>query len=100
MALKNILVHVDDTSQCKQRLDVACVLARQHGAHLSAIYVVPLPIVPAVMSTGYIPETFIAEQEEFERSAPPRPRSFSRTTWRRPASPPNGARARGRLPAS
>jgi nucleotide-binding universal stress UspA family protein len=67
MALKNILVHVDDTTQCKQRLDVACVLARQHGAHLSAIYVVPLPIIPAVMSTGYIPEAFIAEQEELER---------------------------------
>jgi nucleotide-binding universal stress UspA family protein len=67
MSLKNILVHVDDSAQCKQRLDVACSLARQHGAHLSGIYVVPLPIVPAVMSTGYIPETFIAEQEQLER---------------------------------
>jgi nucleotide-binding universal stress UspA family protein len=67
MSLKNILVHVDDSAQCKQRLDVACDLARQHGAHLSAIYVVPFPFIPAGMAAGYVPESFIAEQEEFER---------------------------------
>jgi nucleotide-binding universal stress UspA family protein len=67
MSLKNILVHVDESPQCKQRLDVACGLARQHGAHLSAIYVLPLPFVPAGMAAGYVPESFIAEQEEFER---------------------------------
>jgi nucleotide-binding universal stress UspA family protein len=67
MTLKSILVHVDDSPQCEHRLEVATRLARDFGAHLSGIYVVPLPVVPAIMSTGYFPEGFIAEQEELER---------------------------------
>jgi nucleotide-binding universal stress UspA family protein len=67
MTLRNILVHVDDTPQCRHRLDVATGLARDHDAHLSAIHVVPFPAVPAVMSAGYFPEGFIAAQEERER---------------------------------
>lgn len=67
MTLKNILVHLDDSPQCRHRLDVAAELARGHDAHLSGIYVVPLPAVPAIMSAGYFPEGVIAEQEERER---------------------------------
>jgi nucleotide-binding universal stress UspA family protein len=67
MSLKNILVHADASPECKQRLDVASALARQHGAHLSAIYVVPFPFIPDGMSAGYVPENFVAQQEEFER---------------------------------
>jgi nucleotide-binding universal stress UspA family protein len=67
MTLKNILVHIDDSPQCRQRLDVASDLARGHDAHLSGIYVVSVPAVPAIMSAGYFPEGFIAGQEERER---------------------------------
>jgi nucleotide-binding universal stress UspA family protein len=67
MTLKNLLVHIDDTPHCAHRLDVAAKLARDFGAHLSGIYVVPLPVVPAMMSTGYFPEGFIEEQEKLER---------------------------------
>lgn len=76
MTLKNILVHVDDSSQCKHRLDVATALARDFGAHLSAIYVVPLPVVPAMMSAGYFPEGFIAEQEDMERERAQKAKDF------------------------
>lgn len=41
MAIKNILVHIDSSSSCEHRLDVAIQLAVQHEARLSGIYVIP-----------------------------------------------------------
>ena len=38
MSIKNILIHIDDSEQVDDRLDVAVGLARTHDAHLAAIY--------------------------------------------------------------
>lgn len=38
MALKNILLHVDGTRACAAREDAAIALAREHEAHLTALY--------------------------------------------------------------
>jgi nucleotide-binding universal stress UspA family protein len=38
MALKTILVHLDNTARCEHRLDLAIDLARKHQAHLSGYY--------------------------------------------------------------
>ncbi len=43
MNLKDILVHIDSRPSCAARQEVAIHLAKQHGARLSAIYVVPRP---------------------------------------------------------
>ena len=38
MSFKYILVHVDHTKGCERRLQLAVHLAKQHGAHLRALY--------------------------------------------------------------
>jgi len=39
MALKDILLHVDNSPSCSRRLDLAISLAKRHGAHLKGLYV-------------------------------------------------------------
>ncbi|WP_431282891.1 universal stress protein [Humitalea sp. 24SJ18S-53] len=53
MPLKNILVHVDGTTPSQARFDLAAELARQHGAHLTALFVID-PFPPSLLgaSTG------------------------------------------------
>jgi nucleotide-binding universal stress UspA family protein len=43
MALKDILVHLDGGTRSSVRLAAAAALARRHGAHLAAVYVVDIP---------------------------------------------------------
>lgn len=43
MALKDILVHVDNGSRSDARVNVALGLARRHGAHLTGLYVADIP---------------------------------------------------------
>lgn len=38
MALKNLLLHIDDTKACSKRIEAALALAADHGAHLAAVY--------------------------------------------------------------
>lgn len=40
MAIKDILLHLDDSTSCPARIDLAISLARLHGAHLKGLYVV------------------------------------------------------------
>ena len=47
MAVKTILVHVDDTERGAARVDLAAGLARTHGAHLIGLAVNAAAIVPA-----------------------------------------------------
>jgi nucleotide-binding universal stress UspA family protein len=49
MALKDILVHIDEGRHCQARLDAAIALASGHDAHLIGLYVLTRPNVP-----GYI----------------------------------------------
>jgi nucleotide-binding universal stress UspA family protein len=43
MALKDILIHLDNSSGCPARLELAINLARSHGAHLKGLYVIAHP---------------------------------------------------------
>ena len=43
MALKDILVHLDNGSRSEARLNVAIALARRHGAHLTGLCVMDIP---------------------------------------------------------
>lgn len=43
MALKDILVHMDNGTRCEVRLHIAAALARQHDAHLVGLYAADIP---------------------------------------------------------
>ena len=47
MKYKNILVHLDNSTGCSNRLQVAFGLAREFGAELTGLFVVPTYIVPS-----------------------------------------------------
>ena len=51
MALKSILVHVDETPHCPERVGVALRLAAAHGAQLAGLYVMP-SVLPPVLTPG------------------------------------------------
>jgi nucleotide-binding universal stress UspA family protein len=40
MAIKDILLHLDNSTSCPARIDLAVTLSRLHGAHLKGLYVV------------------------------------------------------------
>jgi len=49
MAAPTLLVHIDDSPECTQRLSVAFPIARKLGAHVAAAYFDNSPeIAPAV----------------------------------------------------
>ena len=43
MEFKDILVHIDNSQQCAARLKLAIMLAREHKAHLTGLYVISQP---------------------------------------------------------
>ena len=46
MSYKDLLVHLDDSTGCAQRVDAAVRLAGQHGAHLTGLYpIVEIPLL-------------------------------------------------------
>lgn len=40
MIFKDIVVHVDNSSACEKRLELAVAIAREHGAHLTGLYII------------------------------------------------------------
>ena len=57
MGLKDILVHVDSKESCTIRLEAAASLAARHGAHLTGLYVIHTPVLPAYVDVQ-IPREF------------------------------------------
>ncbi len=49
MAIKDILVHMDDTAGCPARLNAAIQVARNHDAHLIGLYALPRNEIPGYM---------------------------------------------------
>ena len=49
MAVKDLLVHIDDSAQSAARLESAIELATAHEAHLTGLYAMAEPHIP-----GYI----------------------------------------------
>lgn len=62
MALKDILVHIDDSQANGSRLDAAIALARQHDAHLTGLYVIPQFFIPSYAEI-HIPASVIEAHE-------------------------------------
>jgi len=52
MKLCDILVHVDQSPRAQMRLDIAAELARQHGAHLTALQVIDVAMPVMAMGDG------------------------------------------------
>lgn len=46
MALKNLLLVLDETEACARRMDAALAMARDHAAHLTALYCIGEPWMP------------------------------------------------------
>lgn len=61
MALKDILVHVEDGRQGKARIDAAIALAVAHEAHLIGLYVLQPPALPDYIR-AQIPDSVLAGQ--------------------------------------
>ncbi|MGH6900708.1 MAG: universal stress protein [Geminicoccaceae bacterium] len=69
MALKNLLVHVDDNKACAARVRAAIDLAIAHEAHLAGVYVISDPS-PATFVGGYLPpETLDMLQRQLRERA-------------------------------
>jgi nucleotide-binding universal stress UspA family protein len=69
MAFKNLLVHVDDTASCAARLRAAATLAQSHGAHLTGLYVVTYPVVPAFIQSQLPVEALALQERGIEELA-------------------------------
>ena len=70
MKLCDILVHLDTLPQARIRLDSAIALARQHGAHLTALQVIDVAVPVMAMGDGGGGGAVIAElMEQMRQSA-------------------------------
>jgi nucleotide-binding universal stress UspA family protein len=70
MALKDVLVHIDNSDQCAVRLQVAIELTTAHGGHLTGLYVVPQPHIPAYIEAQLTAEIIDIESKYLaERTA-------------------------------
>jgi nucleotide-binding universal stress UspA family protein len=71
MAFKNILLHMDETERCKERLELALDLAKGHDSHLTGLYVIPPDFYPEYSEGIYFPQDLIdsLENENLENCA-------------------------------
>lgn len=63
MALRNLLLIVDETKACARRIDAALAMARTHDAHLTALYCVAEPWSPG---PPIVPEAAVEEEHRLE----------------------------------
>ncbi len=62
MPFKDILVHVDASSHCKARLELAAAMAAEHGAHLTGLGVRYVAHVPQFVMSQLGPEVADAQR--------------------------------------
>ena len=67
MTLKSILVHMDATDRCEERLRLAGDLAQQNDAHLSGLFVIPEPFYPIYGDGAYFPQDVMEQWEQEEK---------------------------------
>ncbi|MHC8492994.1 universal stress protein [Thalassospira sp. SM2505] len=58
---RDILVHIDTSPACKERLSVALKIAKAQNAHLTGLYLLPYPEIPRFMEVQ-ITEEIISQQ--------------------------------------
>jgi nucleotide-binding universal stress UspA family protein len=62
MAIKDILVHVDNSKACESRIRLACRMAQQGDAHLTGLYVVQRADIPLYVEAA-IPVEILAQAD-------------------------------------
>lgn len=69
MSVKDLLVHVDNSKACENRVQAAVDLATQHGAHLTGLYVVPELMIPVYAEVRIGPEVIEAQERAAKAQA-------------------------------
>ena len=68
MAIRDILLHVEDGERGRLRLELALALARKHEAHLAAFGIDPLPGVPLFLAPELAPNVLEVQMERIRTS--------------------------------
>ena len=68
MAIKDILLHLTQDPRNAARQELALALARDHEAHLTALYVVPASQIPRSFQ-AYVPDEVLKEQRARAQAA-------------------------------
>jgi nucleotide-binding universal stress UspA family protein len=82
MALKHILLHLDNRDPCKVRIDAAIGLALSHGAHITGLYVIPGIVFPVYADVYIPPDIMQTQQQEAQAAAEKTGAAFSRALER------------------
>ncbi len=69
MALKNLLVQLDDTKACDRRVAAAMALARTHDAHLTGLYIGGAMRVPKYADAELLRQVIEDQQKKLEARA-------------------------------
>jgi len=64
MALRNLMLHLDDTKACGKRIEAALALAVEHNAHLAAVYCISEYQLPGWAD---MPSHLMKEQQQREQ---------------------------------
>jgi len=67
MPFKNILLHMDPSDRCEERMGVAGKLAISHDATVTGLYVIPEPFYPMYAEASYFPEDILDNMEKEEK---------------------------------
>lgn len=69
MSLKDILVHIDDRESTAARLKASLALAERHEAHLTALYVLARPYLPAYAEVQIDTQILETQREQAAKAA-------------------------------
>ena len=69
MALKDILVHIDNSRACAGRLQAAMEIAERHGAHLTGLYVLPRFELPPHLESEVSVDLMAVQMEAANKQA-------------------------------
>jgi len=87
MAIKEILVHVDDGARAGLAIDLAAELAKRSGAHLAGLFLGTTPIGPYLMAAELPASFWEAEAQKLEQRMAAAERLFgARAGLSRPTS--------------
>ncbi|WP_149537820.1 universal stress protein [Siccirubricoccus phaeus] len=97
MSFKDLLVHLDGTDRSAERLRLAASLARQHGAHLTGLFVVDamLPALAAADASGAAAAALIDTLRSEELAAAAKAEAAFRECLRREDLPGEWRQAEG-----
>jgi nucleotide-binding universal stress UspA family protein len=80
MALKDILVHVDNSRAMPGRVRAAAEVARTHEAHLIGLYIIEVPVLPSYAEAQIPAKIIEAQRAAFAAAADAAQREFEQTT--------------------